>query len=173
MATCWPGPRGRAEQGAPHLGDGVAVVAGLLEAGVELRGRGGFQNPFEVEGDACRGVVETGGAWLARADDVAEEVFLADVDAEEKARRGCGVCGSFHGAFGCPQRMPETTPGRRVTVSSKQIRDDLRCCSDFGAGRAAWCLILFTDSSVWSGGLSGTSDCTMRPFWVPFMERSL
>ena len=84
------------------FGDQVAVVAGLLKAGAELRGRGGFQYPFEEEGDACRGVVETGGAWLARGDDVAEEVFLADVDAEEKARRGGGVCGSFHGAFGCP-----------------------------------------------------------------------
>ena len=36
-----------------------------------------------------------------------------------------------------PERALKTSLGGRVTVSCKQIRNDLRCCSDLEALRAA------------------------------------
>jgi hypothetical protein len=57
--------------GAGHLmealGNGVAVVAGLLKAGVKRAGRGGFRHRSDEQPDAGRGVVEAFGAGLREA----------------------------------------------------------------------------------------------------------
>lgn len=123
----------------------ISVVAGLLQAGAGQNGGSRGGQPFQEGFNPCGGVVEALRGGLPRADDVAEKILLADIDAEEKL--GVVVVGVvFILLLVVPRRAPGTSLGGVVTVSSKQIRD-LRCCSDFEARGAAQCLILFTDSS--------------------------
>lgn len=67
------------------FGNGVSIVAGLLKTGAEGSQTGYFFEPFSELFDAECIVIESLGAWLIWADDMAKKVFLSDVDPEKKA----------------------------------------------------------------------------------------
>ena len=48
---------------------------------------------------------------------MAEQVCLADVDAEEKSRRCADVYGRVHMSFGYLEKVPRTSFGGEVAVS--------------------------------------------------------
>lgn len=104
------------------LGDGIAVVADLLETSGKCARVGDFQKPCAQGFDAFRGIVKALGEHLIAGDEVTEEVDFTDIDNEKKGWLVSAFRFSFHGFVPVPERALKTPHGGIVTVSSKQIR---------------------------------------------------